>query len=397
MNLPGRLVIAGLSVRAAAEAARRDGFEVLALDLFGDADTRAASRSWQPLDALATATTTADPCVLTSGFESAADQAAVRHLPLLGTAPEAIARVRDPRRFFAGLAACSIAHPEVRHTAPAEEGGWLCKDFGSSGGTQVLPASGLALPDAPQRYWQRRIDDARPASLTFIAGDGLAAVLGFNRQLVHPTSSQPWQFGGLIGPLPSGARAWAGLQDLADRLTREFALRGLVSVDLLQGPRGLLVLEVNARLPASLVLYGAEGGLMRAHVQACLTGLLPDEATLQRLRGTRPRGLEIVRLDRPWMLDDKAVSTLQCSASVLGLHDLPAGPQHIDAGDPLCSIEVTGPPGATEDDVRQALLTGMKRLRRLIDDFDHTAAGGLRAERQHPGRREAGCAAGALG
>ena len=40
------LAVAGLSARLMAEAAAADGFEVLALDLFGDADTCAAATRW---------------------------------------------------------------------------------------------------------------------------------------------------------------------------------------------------------------------------------------------------------------------------------------------------------------------------------------------------------------
>ena len=43
------IVLFGLSVRAAAEAARRDGWRVIGLDAFGDADTRAACHHWEPL------------------------------------------------------------------------------------------------------------------------------------------------------------------------------------------------------------------------------------------------------------------------------------------------------------------------------------------------------------
>ncbi|NUT14983.1 MAG: hypothetical protein HOQ33_10835, partial [Cupriavidus sp.] len=40
------LAVAAISARMLAEAARDDGFEVEALDLFGDADTRRASTRW---------------------------------------------------------------------------------------------------------------------------------------------------------------------------------------------------------------------------------------------------------------------------------------------------------------------------------------------------------------
>ncbi|MGE5117528.1 MAG: hypothetical protein ACM3N6_13665, partial [Betaproteobacteria bacterium] len=44
-----RLAVAAASARMLAEAAAREGFEVVALDCFGDQDTRRASRSWHDI------------------------------------------------------------------------------------------------------------------------------------------------------------------------------------------------------------------------------------------------------------------------------------------------------------------------------------------------------------
>ncbi|WP_338414425.1 ATP-grasp domain-containing protein [uncultured Sphaerotilus sp.] len=351
MTLPVRLVIAGLSVRATAEAARRDGFDVVAVDQFGDADTRAAATAWHALAPLPDVGGGA-PWLVTSGFDTPGALAALHSRPLLGTSPSAIDRVRDPRAFFAALDARGIAHPAVS-LMPQAGAGWLCKDFASSGGQQVQPADEASRTPSPGRYWQQHVADAVPVSLTFIGNGERAALLGRNLQLLHPEATCPWRFGGLIGPLPMTGRQRTRLQGLADRLTSEFDLRGLASLDLLQVEEDAwLVLEINPRLSASLVLYGAAGGLMRAVVEACVHGRLPDEPALQRLRGPHLRGYEIVRMERPSVLDAAGVRALQQKAGALGLHDLPAGPQGFEAGDPLCSIEVEGD---TADAVRRAL------------------------------------------
>ena len=350
MTWPTRLVIAGLSVRAAAEAARRDGFEVIAVDRFGDADTRAAAIEWRALTPLPDFGGGV-PWLITSGFDSPDALAWLQDRPLLGTAPAAIARVRDPRTFFAALDARGIAHPAVSFT-PQTGADWLCKDFASSGGEQVRFADQAPGDTAPGRYWQRHVPDAEPVSLTFLGNGERAALLGLNRQWLHPDARCPWRFGGLIGPLPLTGRQQTRLQGLADRLVSEFGLRGLASLDLLRCGDGLLVLEVNPRLSASLGLYGPQGGLMRAVVEACVHERLPADSTLLRLRGSGLRGLEIVRAQRSCTLGTAAVATLQQQAGAFGLHDLPAEPQGFDAGDPLCSIEVDG---RDADAVRQAL------------------------------------------
>jgi uncharacterized protein len=46
-----RIAVASISARALAEAAAREGFGVIALDVFGDVDTRLASSLWLPIGA----------------------------------------------------------------------------------------------------------------------------------------------------------------------------------------------------------------------------------------------------------------------------------------------------------------------------------------------------------
>lgn len=378
-----RLVIAGQSVRAAAQAAQRDGLAVVALDLFGDADTRAASLAWRPLAQRPGAPWQIDPASLraalaglagfaeegapitglaiTGGFE--ADAAALADLPLpwLGTPPAAIARVRDPAQFFAALDAYGIAHPAVSLT-PVAQPGWLRKDFGASGGAHVQPAAGgggagvaaalAATPSSPI-YWQQRLD-GEPLSLTVLADGEHAVLLGLNRQLLAPAPGQPYRFGGLIGPLPWSGHLQTRLQGIADRLVPHFGLRGLCSIDLLQSADPLLdeadtlqVLEVNPRLPASLALYGPQGGLMHAHVEACRRGgHLPQGQALSALRGQVPDdavgGFEIVYLPAAWQLDEFAWHRLHALAASLGLQDLPAFALQLDVGQPLCTVSARG-------------------------------------------------------
>jgi predicted ATP-grasp superfamily ATP-dependent carboligase len=389
-----RLVIAGQSVRAAAQAAQRDGLAVTALDLFGDADTRAASVAWRPLAQRPGAPWQIDPASLraalaalsaegapitglavTGGFE--ADAAALDDLPVpwLGTPPAAIARVRDPALFFAALDAYGIAHPAVSLT-PVAQPGWLRKDFGASGGAHVQPAEigSTAGPSGPQIYWQQRLD-GEPLSLTLLADGRQAALLGLNRQLLAPASGLPYRFGGLIGPLPWSGHLQTRLQGIADRLVPHFGLRGLCSIDLLQSADPLLdeadtlrVLEVNPRLPASLALYGCAGGLMRAHVEACLhVGHLPQGQALSALRGQVPDdavgGFEIVYLPAAWQLDEFAWHRLHTLAATLGLQDLPAYPLRLEAGQPLCTVSARGADAST---VAKALAQRHARLLQVM-------------------------------
>lgn len=343
------LVVAGLSVRALAQAARRDGFEVIALDLFGDADTRAACRHWLPLTrAAGTApgvwqidpaslraawsqacrwagsTGLGTPVGLLAGSGLAREGADLVDLPLLGTAPADIAALRDPARFFGALRALGIEHPNVS-LRPVHAPGWLRKDFGASGGAHIVAADAVSAravsadtATSPGLYWQQRLlGEAMSLTLLGCASDtaedgGHAALLGLNRLLTHAAGPDGGAYGhaGLIGPLAWTAGQQAQLQTLADRLVRRFRLRGLIGIDLLLVAGRWQVLEVNPRPTASLVLYGEAGmpegatdgtthgtndatidtggpgtGLIRAHLQACRDGAPPAALALTALRG----------------------------------------------------------------------------------------------------------------
>lgn len=378
--------MAGLSVRAAAEAARRDGFAVTALDAFGDLDTRAASRAWQLLRLDAAQPWQIDPASLDAALQAAhlppgtplllvggfaAEGAALGPwltrweldlgLRFAGTRPHNTEVLRQPRHFFAALDALGLPHPPVAFAAPADPTGWLCKDFGGAGGGQVLRAGGTGGV-VPRRYWQRE-RAGTPRSLTFLADGRRAALLGLNRQLLAPTPERPWRFGGVIGPLPLPQQP-APLAGWLDALAFQFHLQGLCSLDLLDTPDGWQLLEVNPRWSASAGLYGPGGGLLRAHLDAC-AGHLPDAAGLARLRSGGLRGSAIAYARCDFNLTAPCWQRLAEAADTLNLHDLPAAALRLAAGDPLCSLQAAGD---DEADVAAALGRQHAALRALLAD-----------------------------
>jgi predicted ATP-grasp superfamily ATP-dependent carboligase len=203
------LAVAGLSARAPAEAARRGGYEVIALDLFGDEDTREASLQWLPigdparmrieparvLSALASLAERGDVegWVVGGGFDGHAAllEEGAALLPLIGNAPGSVERVRDPSGFFGALDRLGITHPEVQTTPPSSTAGWLLKDAHASGGWHIQRAHGQAVGQAPlHHYFQREVAGV-PMSATFIAAAGRGAVLGFNDLIVRPLGDRP--------------------------------------------------------------------------------------------------------------------------------------------------------------------------------------------------------------
>ena len=358
------LAVAGLSARLLAQAAQDDGFDVLALDLFGDADTRAMSRHWwsvgipgrfqidagKLLAALAEAgradSRWAPPLgwVAGSGLEGRpgllAD--AAQCMPLVGCTPDAVARLRDPDTFFGFLSQQGIPHPPVARVRPVDGQAWLLKDLHACGASHIrlLSAAAPSPELAPGQILQRRAP-GQAMSATFVANGQQARLLGVNRQSIraHPVRPEvPYVFCGVVGPVPVAPAVLAGLQAALDLLVPAFGLRGLCSLDFLLHADTWQLLEVNPRPPASVALY-PHWRPMAAHVLACLEGLLPV-APPERAPEQAVRGYEIVFARRDFTLDSAQAARLAASADT---HDLPAAGQHFDAGDPLCSVTLDGP------------------------------------------------------
>lgn len=364
--MKGVIAVAALSARLMAEAAVRDGFDVVALDLFGDADTRAAASQWIGLgepasleidDALTLAALRelaqrgeVSGWVAGSGFEGRPRLLAegAQLLPLIGTAVSAVCRVRDPALFFDHLASQGIRHPPVRlgalaRTLPDDGARWLVKDAFGCGGWQVRRATPELLADLPAQHYLQQQAPGVPMSATFVANGRQAVILGFNELTVRRFGTRPFVFCGVVGPVALDPLAASRVQAAVRALTSAFELRGLCSLDFMRDGDEIAVLEVNPRPPASLALYG--DGVMAAHVQACLHGVLPAPPAKRAQVG----GTEIVFARHGGLVDAALAQRLAARPDT---HDLPCAGTRFAAGDPLCSLSARGPDA---DAVRAAL------------------------------------------
>lgn len=367
------LAVASISARMLAEAALDDGFEVVALDLFGDADTRRASSEWvsigdpaslsidggrllAALESLAGRHRVAG-WIAGSGFEGRPDllESGAALLPLIGTQAEAMRRVREPQTFFGCLDAWGIAHPPVRMSAPEDAAGWLVKDAHGCGGWHIRRAASSETLRAHE-YFQREMA-GRPMSATFIANGSDASVLGFNQLIVRPTAGRPFVFCGAVGPVPVPAGVSAAATSALRALVQAFSLRGLGSLDFLLDGDAVEVLEINPRPPASMVLYGR--GVVAAHVQACVRRELPPRTA--GVASDLVRGTEVVFAPRRLWLDEPAARRLAARA---GCHDLPVAATGFDAGDPLCSVSASG---ASAEHVRALLQEGCEAVHQCLE------------------------------
>jgi uncharacterized protein len=374
------LVVAALSARTLAESAAQAGWRVIALDLFGDLDTRHASARWAPIGDPATLAIDAqrlraaldeaarEPGVIGwvagSGFEGAPEllDAGPAALPRLGMPADAVRALRDPRLFFATLDRLNLPHPATRFDAPTDPTGWLVKRSGGTGGWHIRAAAAGAASTAtsasashptsqPDRYFQRA-QDGTPMSALFLADGHGARVVALNQLTVRALGGHPHVYRGAIGPIDDAALQ-ARIEAALALLVPAFALRGLASLDFIDAGGVPQLLEINPRPSASMALHTRAwpGGLMRAHVEA-LHGRLPARPAAHPpgLRGT-----ETLFARRACRVSAALAAQL---AAAPDCHDLPhtadaAGTAFAQA-DPVCSVSAQG---ATLAAVQQALAT----------------------------------------
>jgi len=250
-----------------------------------------------------------------------------------------------------------IVHPEVVFAAP-QGAGWLLKDAASCGGTRVRRWR-AGLPVGATSYWQREIDGV-PMSATFVANGARASC----------SASTASSFANPRPALRLRRRHRAGSRQRARPAQRDAraapagaGLRAarLGSLDFIARGDAALVLEVNARPPASAALYPrlGDGSPLRAHRRACGAGELPPAPA----PAPTVRGIETVFARRSIALSRTAAASI---AERPDTHDLPRAGQRFDRGDPLCSVSASG---SHADAVREEL---RQRREALLEELETT-------------------------
>lgn len=284
------VLIAALSGRALAAAARRAGYRPLVADLFGDLDTQAIAEAnirvpgslaagprrlplLQALDTLADGRAPIG-LVCGSGFERRTSllRTFARHHAILGNSPDVVARIANPTAFAELCGSADVPHPEIRDTA-APDGNWLEKRAGGAGGGHIRRAKPGRAPGRG-RYLQHRVE-GRSVSALFLADGHRSLVLGFNEQWADPVPGRPFRYCGAVRPASITASEESALTQAIERLVVPTGLVGLNSADFLLREEGFDLLEINPRPGATLDVYSdAEGTLFHLHIEA-YRGRLP--------------------------------------------------------------------------------------------------------------------------
>lgn len=345
------------SARIYAEMARREGYEVLAVDGFADADTQHAAQQVLHMPGLGSALSVEDEhqlmqgldawqpdALLTgSGFEAnvAVYERLYQRYCLLGNAPAVIRNIKNPVWLKAHCDKQALSSPEIRMHPPLT-GQWLHKQAGQCGGGHVQywqTENASALP-AEGGYWQA-FQPGLPVGILFIAGQQNTLVG------VHALKQRAGQYSYAGASRLHDDVLVSMAEMLLQKVTNGLGLVGIQSIDAIWHQGQLHLLEINPRLSASMRLY-AEMPLIQAHVQHCraeeASALESQRKYASHCIAYARRNIALHQLHFPVWLEDRPNHTM------------------VAAGQPFFSLYAEG---HSDSEVQLALQDKKTRLEKL--------------------------------
>jgi predicted ATP-grasp superfamily ATP-dependent carboligase len=346
----GFLLIAAISGRALAAAARRAGYRPLVTDMFCDTDTVTLAEGTARIpgdlqhgidgEKLVSAMkqlagkNRPGAVVLGSGFERKADlvDEIARHFPLTGNSGSTIRRVKDPLLLATDCAELDIPHPAFQWNQPPDLENWVTKAAGGAGGAHIRRANGEA--SASGRYFQRFIAGTNISAL-FVADGDAAHIVGFSKQWVSPAPATPYRYGGAVRLRRFDRAETATVKGWLSCLVRRASLLGLCSADFIRAKDGYRLVEINPRPGATLDIFDSDDApLLEAHISASRGEAfrLPsfDDCMASAIAYARRPVPDFPAIDWPdWTADRQSPGT------------------RLIAGDPICTIFARGPSVAT--------------------------------------------------
>lgn len=351
LHATGNIIFVGATARAAAQSAARAGWNVFAIDLFGDRDLRAICRDWLPLSAKEGPTRLADqlahlpagPVVLLGGMESRLPDRSclpATH-PVVGASEFQSQQVCDPLWLDRLAGELAIARPARQRTPPADRRGWLFKQRRSSGGLGVFSATALASP--PNDGWFERQVLGRSLGLNFLATADAVALLGVAASVRSRHAPRPFQYEGAIGLQEIAEDLRPQFETLGNRIAHQTGLRGLFGVDVIvDAQRSVWLLEINPRWTGSMELFDSGPvPLIQAHVAAC-TGqpISPMQPISPQPLSAGKRVFYAGSTIAPYRFDH--LQARERLPAAVRIADVPADGTIIPAGQPVCSLIARG-------------------------------------------------------
>jgi predicted ATP-grasp superfamily ATP-dependent carboligase len=387
------LLIIGLDTTPIATSASRAGYEVYAVDYFGDQDVRRlcadslsiveekpgkscgkVGRDFSPeklvrFARLLTKRHRIDGILLSSGVEDSPSALSdlAELAPILASPPEHIANVRDKASFFSELERLGISHPQTTRARGVREAELFARRVGypvvvkpetGFGGAGILLARNReelagAFAGNSKRLLVQEYVVGTPASVSLISSGERAVALTVNEQLIGVRElGLKEQFGwcGNIVPLSGPEGVSERARAVASRIVEHFGLVGSIGVDMVISRDGVpWVVEVNPRFQGTLECVEAVTGLnlVKLHVETCVRGAVPETPPVT---GASAR-LIVYAPTRICVPDLSGVE---------GVRDLPIEAVIVEEGEPVCSVFSAG------EDRRHCLSAAFARARDVL-------------------------------
>lgn len=293
-----KILLVGVSARAMAASAVRSGYDVVALDAFGDLDLQALCNGYslrrdfhQAYSAKglyqASQKLQFEGVAYTANFENYPKlvEAFSQQKQLLGNPPDVLKRVRNWAKLFEVLNKAGFCTPETWYSLngrqPDPQRNWLQKPRRGGGGQHVqVWKNGQSIGRG--MLLQEQIE-GQVCSAQFVANGKEAVVLGLTEQLIGRPEfgAQGFMYCGNILPLPEKSEAAAILdqaRQIINLLTREFELVGVNGMDFILSKGEIYPIEINPRFTAAMELVESAYGLpvFDLHIKALTQGELPE-------------------------------------------------------------------------------------------------------------------------
>lgn len=351
------ILMVGLSVRAMAESAVNSGYAVVALDAFGDQDTKALAKAYSlsrdfhvpySPEALLEASHhfTFDFVAYTANLENHPGilELILRNHPIIGNPPSSVRSVRSWMGLFADLRGAGFSVPETVIASdsfkmnPSRR--WLTRPLLSGGGHGINFLHGEKVSE--DRHLLQEYISGKPCSACFLADGHHCVVLGITEQLVGMPQfrSHGFCYCGSLLPLPEllipgiGPAIVEQVRSIAKFLTQSYGLIGLNGIDFILHGDQVYTIEVNPRYSASMELIERAYGLpmFHLHVEAALHGTLPEFRLEGRLSESSFFGKAILFADRTAIVPNTQ------NWAVRDIRDIPMPGDKLHLGNPICTM-----------------------------------------------------------
>jgi predicted ATP-grasp superfamily ATP-dependent carboligase len=356
-----KILLVGLSVRAMAESAVRSGYDVIALDAFGDQDLEAIAecRSLQrdfrisfSAKALYKASLglNFDAVVYTSNLENhpAVIRNFAQHRPVIGNSARVIKRIRHWQTLFPTLNQAGFHVPDTFFYGDSQHFDstrrWLVKPNASGGGHNIAYWQGPELPG--HEFMLQEYIPGVACSASFVSNGHSCVIIGMTEQLIGKPefSGGGFSYCGNLLPIIESPESLTGIsilkqvQQLAAFITQEYELVGVNSIDFILNNDRIILTEVNPRYTASMELIEQAYGLpvFKLHLQAVLNNELPDFDLETRLNDRLCFGKAILYAHQDAIAPDTS------HWYGLGIRDVPHPGTRLDKGQPICTLLAEG-------------------------------------------------------